>query len=92
MVLPLEEYFSMKSQPISYINRISRWTHMTGTPSTNVLYIDEKVVKKEIEKINNKFRTKTQQLKVNKGNILYLDLTLNYSHDSYVEITMYVFL
>ena len=58
-----------------------------------VSHVDEEVIKKKIEKINDKFRTKTQQLNVTKGNVDdYIGLTLDYSHDSYIKITKYDFL
>lgn len=48
-----------------------------------VLNIDGEVFKKEIEKINDKLKTKTQQLNNTKGDVHdYLGLTLDYSHDS----------
>ena len=46
-------------------------------------HADEEVVKKEIDKINDKFRTKTQELNVTKGDVHdYLEITLGYSQDS----------
>ena len=58
-----------------------------------ISHVDEKVVDKEIKRISKKFRTNTQQLNVIKGDVYdYLGLTLNYSHDSYVKITIYDFL
>ena len=58
-----------------------------------VSHVDNGVFKKEIEKLDDKFRTNTQQLNVTKGDVHdYLGLTLDYSHDSYVKITMYDFI
>ena len=58
-------------------------------------HVDKEVVKNKIKKrsINAKSKTKTQELNVTKGDIHnYLGLTLDYSYDSYVKITMYDFL
>ena len=58
-----------------------------------VPHVDEEVVGKKIEKINDKFRTKAQQLNHTKGDVHdYLGLILYYSHDSYEKIIMYNFL
>ena len=55
-----------------------------------LLHFNEEVVKQEVEKINNKFRTQTHDLNVTKGDLYdYLGIKLDYSHESYVNITMY---
>ena len=56
-------------------------------------HLNKEIILKEIERFEIQFRTKTQDITVTKGKVHeYVGMTLDWSNDSYVKITMYDFL
>ena len=56
---------------------------------------EEELLKKYVDKINKRFKTKFQELTITTGDIHeYLGMTIDYSHrdERYVKLTMYDFL
>ena len=54
---------------------------------------DQQVLEDVIDMLNNKFRTKTQELSVTRGTVHdYLGLTIDYTNSNYVKFTMYDYL
>ena len=58
-----------------------------------LLQVNEEVLVEEVNRINTKFRTNTQELNITTGYLHdYLGITIDYLHSLYVKITMYNYL